>query len=181
VAAEKRAKYSERGMTLRIRDLIGVDPEELKGAQLSGAIPLPDVLLNRWIARKLDNAGSRVSSVTLESRDGNAVSAHVRLRSSFVPPITVDATVERQPEFPESPALVLRWAPRLGALSAFAAQAVDSFAKLPTWVRLRQQMAIVDVAELIRSLGYGELLPYIKSVRVLTTAGRIVVEFSVAA
>ena len=167
-------------MTLRIRDLIGVDLEELKGAQLSGAIPFPDVLLNRWIAGKLDNAGARVSSVTLESRDGNAISAHVRLRSSFVPTVTVDATVERQPEFPESPALVLRWAPRLGPLSAFAAQAVDSFAKLPTWVRLDPETVTIDAAELIRSLGYGELLPYIKSLRVLTRAGRIVLEFSAA-
>jgi hypothetical protein len=167
-------------MTLRIREMIGVDPEELKGAQVSGAIPFPDVLLNRWIAMKLD-ARSRVAAVILESHDGNTVSAHVRMRSSFVPTVTVDATVEKQPEFPESPALVLRWAPRLGPLSAFVAQAVDSFARLPPWIRMQPGLATVDVAELIRSLGYGELLPYIKSLRVLPAAGRIVLEFSVAA
>src|SRR4030095_13070230 len=168
-------------MTLRIHDLIGVDLEEFKGAQLSGAIPFSDILLNRVIARKLDNAGSRVSSVTLESRDGNALSAHVRLRSSFIPPVTVDVTVERQPEFPESPVLVWRWTPRLGPLSAFATQAVDAFARLPRWVRVEKEIARVDCAELIRSLGYEELLPNIKSLRVLTTAGRVVLEFSVAA
>jgi hypothetical protein len=92
----------------------------------------------------------------------------------------VDATVERQPEFPESPVLVLRWSPRLGPLSAFATQAVDAFAKLPPWIRVEKEIARVDCAELIRSLSYGELLPHIKSVRVLTTAGRVVLEFSVA-
>ncbi|HEX5110701.1 MAG TPA: hypothetical protein VFV95_19760 [Vicinamibacterales bacterium] len=167
-------------MTQRIRELIGVDPAELKGAEVSGAVPFPDALLNRWIAMKLD-ARSRVAAVTIESHDGNRISAHVRMRSSFVPTVTVDATVEKQPEFPQSPALVLRWAPRLGPLSALVAQAVDSFARLPPWIRLQPGLATVDVAELIRSLGYGEVLPYIRSLRVRTTPGRVVLEFLLAA
>ena len=80
-------------------------------------------------------------------------------------------------ELPAPPAMHER--PDL-PLSAFAAQAVDSFAKLPTWVRLDPETVTIDAAELIRSLGYGELLPYIKSLRVLTRAGRIVLEFSAA-
>jgi hypothetical protein len=163
-----------------LRELLGFDPKELSGAHVAGAIPLKAGLLNALIAERLSTSSSAVASVAIEPAERETFVAHVRLRASIVPPLRITLRIEQQPSFPDSPVLVMRWSMgAIGALARFATPALAKFDVLPPGVRVDGDLIGVDVAELLRSRGAGELLQYIAMVRVRTEAGRAIVEFEV--
>jgi hypothetical protein len=75
--------------------------------------------------------------------------------------------------------LGLRWTiPGMGALAAFAAPALSYFKKLPPGIRVEGDRLIVDLGELLRSRGLGEMADYITRVHVATREGALLVEFA---
>jgi hypothetical protein len=163
-----------------LRELLGFDPKELAGARVAGEIPLTAALLNTLIAARLSASPNAIAAVVIEPRDGESLTATVRLRAALVPPIKVTLRIEQQPVFPDSPVLVMRWSMAgIGALARLAAPAFAMLDVLPPGVRVDGDLVGVDVAEVLRRRGAGELLQYLSTLRVRTEAGRAIVEFEV--
>ena len=160
-----------------IRDRLGFDLREMAGAKLSGDIPLKEQLVNRLIGERL---GPNVpfSSVRVEPLEGDAAAIHLVPRARFIPPVRVLARIERQPEFPGDPRLLLRWSlPAAGPLAALAAPLIAHFNALPPGISIDADRVAIDVAELMRSRGLDDLIGMIRRLAVHTRPGGFVAQF----
>jgi hypothetical protein len=165
----------------QLREATGIELSELEGATASGEIPLSDGLLNRLIAAQLAAKHTPIASVHLESRPGNAFSVRIRPRSEWLPAVTIEAAIAGQPRLPEAPVLSLRWSlTGLGFLARLAGPALARADALPPGIRLDGDRADIDLAELLRAQGHDDVLPLVRTLEVMTDAGRVVVRFDVA-
>jgi hypothetical protein len=162
-----------------LHDSIGVELEDIAGTTVSGEVPLSAATINRMIAARLETTPVRSATVLLH--DGNRFTAHVKLRAPLVPALKIQVRIEQQPDLPARPTLGLRWTiPGLGLLAAFAGPALTLFGKsLPAGIRTRADWVGVDVFELLRARGFGDMLPFLAGLRLTTSEGRALVEFKV--
>ena len=161
-----------------LQDLLGFELRDIAGARLLGEIPVSEALINRLIAQRLAAKELPVTSLAIEAHDGGTLTAHVRLRSAFVPPLKVLLRIEQQPELPQSPVLVLRWTlGKLGALARMATPVLAGLNVLPPGIRVDGDLLGVDIGALLESRGYGEVLPHVAKLRVSTEPGRVVLWF----
>ena len=68
-----------------LQDLLGFELRDIAGARLLGEIPVSEALINRLIAQRLAAKELPVTSLAIEAHDGGTLTAHVRLRTAFVP------------------------------------------------------------------------------------------------
>ncbi len=163
----------------QVRRVLGIELQEISGSIFAGEIPLSNALVNRFIAERLAATQSPVAAVRVEAHDGNRLDIVLSMRGSIMPDVRIAALIEQQPEFPRPGVLGLRWTvPGMGALTHFAAPALAFFKKLPQGVRVDGDRVAVDLVELLRSRGFGELLDYITRVQVTTREGKFLVEFA---
>jgi hypothetical protein len=160
-----------------IRERLGTDISTFAGAATSGELPLPDAFVNRLIAERL--AGhAQIAALQVEAQEGDTVAVQVVPRARLLPPVRILARVERQPEFPQHPLLILRWTmPTAGPLAMFAAPVLAYFKALPPGIRMTGDRLVVDVAELLRARGFDEVLGYIRGLAVHTRPGGFLVRF----
>jgi hypothetical protein len=86
------------------------------------------------------------------------------------------ARIEDQPE-PQRPVLGVRWSmPGLGPLGLLAGAALSWLKALPRGLRAEDDRILVDVAELLRAQGLGDLLPVVSKVQVHTRRGAFVLK-----
>jgi hypothetical protein len=164
-----------------IGEIIGVRLRDLPGARLAGSFPFSDALVNSLFAEHLP-AGSPIASIVIEFHEGNLLTAHLRLRVPFVPPLTVQARIERQPDPARAVPLVLRWKIReLGRATSLAGVVLRRFAKLPPWICMESDTVAVDIGGFIAARGYAEVVPYVSGLFVSTEEGQLVVEFALRA
>ena len=167
-------------MMNRLWTLLGVDPKELSGTTVDADIPLTPALINRKIAEYVARTDGKVSAVVVEPRPGNALIAHVRLKSALVPPLPVHLEIAGQPEWPASPVLVLRWSlpGGMGVLARAASPLLASFKTLPPGVRVDGDLIGIDIAEVLRSRGAGWLVPLVRGLRLHTSDAGITLKVS---
>jgi hypothetical protein len=148
---------------------------DLAGTQVSARVPIAAALLNRIVADAL-RGNTAVRRVEVQPLDGDRFNVVVAVKWTLVPPITIGVAVERQPELPASPVLVLRWS--LGAgLGAIASQFAGSFnQRLPPGVRLDGEHVLIDVSVLAANTPGAQVLPYLTALRLHTVEGRAVLE-----
>ena len=145
----------------------------LAGAHASFTIPISDRLLSRIIADRLPRS-SPVSELQLHAEDGNQMVVSVKLgRLAFLPPVRIRLTIERQPDLPASPILVLRMV--LEGVAALAGPALRFLEGLPPGVRLEQDRLHVDLATLLRHYGAEAALSFVTALELTTAAGRVIV------
>lgn len=163
----------------RVRGLLGVGVDEIPGARVAGEIPIPDAVINRVVAQALARSDAPVTRVHIETGDADRLLAYVTIRGpKLIPELKVLIEIERQPELPQSPVLVLRWSlPGMGPLAMFAAPFVSNLKNLPPGIRLDGERAVVDLGEMLRSRGMGDLLSLLARLNVNTQAGRVMVRF----
>jgi hypothetical protein len=160
----------------RLRALAGSDLSELAGATAAADIPLTNTLVNRVFAERLSRSQGPVSSVEVEALDEDTFSARVSLRTKMIPTLTIVGRIEDQPELPLRPVLAIRWSmPRVGPLGLFAGPALGFLKVLPPGLRADDDRILVDVEELVRSQGLGDLLPLVTKLQVHTRRGAFVV------
>jgi hypothetical protein len=160
---------------------LGIELEEIPGARLFGELPVPAAIVNRAIAAKLAGSKVPVSEVRVDPLDQQLIDIHVTPSSRLVPAIRVQARIERQPELPGSAQLVLRWSiPAAGPLARLASPFIANLKSLPPGVRIEGDLVIVDLHEVLAAQGHGELLEYVKALRVDTRPGAFVVRFDAA-
>jgi hypothetical protein len=160
----------------RLRELLGVGLNEVPGAIVTAEVPVPDAVINRFITEALARSQTPVAAVRIETGDDDRFTAHVTVRGPrLIPELKLLAEIEQQPT-PQSPMLVLRWALRgMGPLAMMAAPFLANLKGLPPGVRIDGERVIVNVAEVLRSRGLGELLPLITRLELGTRAGRAIV------
>jgi hypothetical protein len=95
----------------------------------------------------------------------------ITLTWPFVPSLTVTVAVERQPQFPGSPVLVLRWS-FLGAMGAIVSRLIASLGRLPAGVRLDGNLLMLDIP----TLAGPELAAMLSSLEIHTVEDRAVLD-----
>jgi hypothetical protein len=165
----------------RLRSLAGESFQELAGASVAGELPLTNAVVNRLIAGRLAASSGPVAGVRLDALDDDAFSALVSLRSKIIPDIRIVGRIEEQPQLPQRPILGIRWSMSgIGRFSMFAGPALTFLNALPRGLRAEDDRILVDVAELLRSQGLGDLLPYLRKLMVHTRRGAFVVKAELA-
>ncbi len=166
----------------RLRNIAGNNLEELAGASITAELPLTNAVVNRLIAQRLDAASGPVSAVQVDALDDDTFSAQLSLRLKMIPTIRIVGRIEEQPELPQRPLLGIRWSmPGMGPLSMFAAPALAFLKALPRGLRAEDDRIVVDVAELLRSQGLADLLPYPRKARVRTRRGAFILHLELRA
>jgi hypothetical protein len=165
------------GINDTIRDRLGVDLGTFAGAHLTGEVPLSDDFVNRLIADRLANH-AQIAAVRVRAQEGDSIDAQVVPRSRLMPPLRVVARVERQPEFPDNPLLILRWSmPAAGPLAMFAAPLLSYFKAMPPGIRMDGDRIGIDLREMLRSRGFGDVLGLIRRLEIHTRPGGFVAQF----
>jgi hypothetical protein len=161
----------------RLRDLAGSNLQELSGASIAAEIPLTNAVVNRLIAGRFAAASGPVSTVQVDALDDDTFSAEVSLKSKLIPTLRIVARIEEQPE-PQRPVLGVRWSmPGLGPLAMLAGPALTFLKTLPRGIRAEDDRILVDVAEVLRAQGLGDLLPVVSKLQVHTRRGAFVLKF----
>ena len=80
--------------------------------------------------------------------------------------------IDRQPDLPSSPVLVLRL--ETSGLSALAGVALRFLNAFPPGVRMEADRIFVDIAKLLDARGLGRYLAYVNELRVNTVDGAVV-------
>lgn len=164
----------------QVRALLGVGLDELRGARAAGEIPVPTAVVNRLIASRLAVSSAPVKAVHVEPRPGNVVDVQVTPSARFVPTVTIEARIERQPEFPASPVFVLRWRiPAAGPLARLAAPFIGNLKSLPPGVRIDGDIVVIDLRDILGAQGQLQALEYVRTLRVDTRPGGFLVSFEV--
>jgi hypothetical protein len=148
---------------------------DVAGSRASVVLPVSRALLNRVVAQALQGTNAPVSSVDIRPHDGDRFDAVVTLTSRFAPALPIVFAIERQPQFPDDPVLVLRWS-FLGGLGAFASRFLGSLGRLPPGLRLQGDRLFVDVRTLAANGPAAEALPFVTRLELHTTEGRAVLD-----
>ena len=136
--------------------------------------------MNQLVAQALEGTTTPVRQVDVQPREGDRLDAMVRVSLPFVPPLKVAIVIDRQPEFPESPVLVLRWS-LLGGLGAVASRLLGSGDRLPPGVRLDGDRLELDIPVLAARSPVAPMLSWVKTLELHTAVDQLllVVELEV--
>jgi hypothetical protein len=113
--------------------------------------------------------------VEIRPHAGDCFDVLISVTWPFVPTIKVGFVIERQPQFPSSPVLVLRWS-LLGAVGALASRFIASLDRLPAGVRLDGDRLLVDISQLAARASAASWLPYVRSLELHTVDDRFVID-----
>ena len=147
----------------------------LAGSTFSGTIRIADALLNSCIAAALPPDGM-VRGVTVTSREGDRIDARVSLaRPSFLPALTVQLAIDRQPVLPADPVLVLRVAGGAGFLLKLTSSFVRRAATLPPGIAIDGDCVRVDIRATLQERGQAQFLDFAETIVVTTEPSCVVV------
>jgi len=146
---------------------------------LAGEIPLSDALVNRVLAERLANH-AQVTAVRVQAQQNDTVAIQVMPRARLMPALNITARIERQPEFPQHPMLLLRWSmPAAGPLALFAAPVLAYFKAMPPGIRMDGDRIAVDLRELLHSRGLDDIIAVTRKLEIHTKPGGFAVNFEV--
>ena len=147
----------------------------LAGSELGGTIRMSDQLLNQLIAASLP-ASAIIRSLTVHSREGNWLDATLTLsRPPFMPPLHMELTIDRQPDLPGTPVLVLKLAGGAGAVLRLAGSVLTRAVTLPPGIRVEADRIFIDIRALLHQHGQAKLLDYVQQLCVATEESGIAV------
>jgi hypothetical protein len=147
---------------------------DLSGSEAYTVIRIGDGLLNEAVAAFAASAPA-VRTVTIHARGGNLIDVQLKLaKPAFLPAISLTLEIERQPQLPQHPEIVLRVV-GLGGLMRLAGPSIRSSGALPPGLRLEGERLYVDVRHLLQTQGRADLLDFAEQLQVVTENGRLVV------
>lgn len=151
---------------------------DLAGSEGQGAIRLSERLLNAIITEQVSGSAS-IRELHVSPRAGDRLGVRLKLaKPSFLPPITLEVIIDKQPSLPDDPVLALTLS-GLGGLLRFAGPAAGFLNALPPGVRMEGERVFVDIRAVLAPHGLTTLLDDVQEVRVTTEEGRLVVSFNV--
>ena len=140
---------------------------------MTASVPVAERLVNEIVAATMPR-NLPVREVSVRPEGGNRISVRLTPKASLLPQLTIKLDIERQPELPASPVLVLRMATMPGLLG-LAGAAFPIASMLPPGVRLQGERIFVDLRAMAAQQGVADLLDYAREVRVTTEPGRFLV------
>jgi hypothetical protein len=145
----------------------------LAGSEVHATIRVSSALLNEAISANLASV-TAVRDLAVQPRGGNRFDVRVKLaKPAFLPTMNVALVIERQPQLPSDPVLVMKLTGAAGMIG-LAAPAITSFGVLPPGIRLDGDRILVDMRVLLQRYGQAALLDYAERVQVTTEEGRVV-------
>jgi hypothetical protein len=126
------------------------------------------------VTAALGETSSHVRDVDIRPHAGDSFDVLIAVSWPFVPPIKVSFAIERQPQFPASPVLVLQWS--LLGVSGLGSRFVASLDRLPAGVRLDGDRLLLDIPRLAETASAASWLPYVKSLELHTVDDRFVLD-----
>jgi hypothetical protein len=148
----------------------------LAGSEGHAVIRVSDQLINQAIAVLLPPEAA-VRGATVHAHEGNWFEVQLSLaKPAFLPPISFELAIERQPQLPANPSLVLRISGGAGALARLAAPLLARLQdRLPYGIRLEHERVFVDLRSLLRHHDRAALLDYATELNVATEEAGIAV------
>ena len=148
---------------------------DLAGTRVSARVPVSRALVNQFVARAIQarQPPLPVKQIDLRPTDGDRIDALVTVTLPFVPPLKVGVFVERQPIFPSSPVLVLRWT-LLGGLGLVISKIVGPHQKLPPGIRLDGDRILIDIPQAAAATPAAQFIGYLRGLEVHTEGDRLV-------
>ena len=160
-----------------LRQVFGERLEALAGSVVAGEVPITAQIVNRLIASALAKSDAPITGAEVVVLEHDAFTVHVKPRAPL-PTVRVDVVIDRQPELPAQPMVGMRWALRgLGPLAMLATPFLSSLKRLPAGVRLDGDRIWVNVEELLRQRGLGDIVPLLTRARVTTSEQRFMIAF----
>ena len=154
-----------------LQQLLATGFGDIAGARLFATVPIAESLLNQVI-RDTMPSNLPVRDVSVRPEDGNVLSVRLTPRAMLIPAITLKLNIERQPQIPTSPVLVLRLATMPGILG-LAGAALPLERMLPPGVRMQGEVIMVDLEAMARQHGFEQYFPHLRQLRVTTDRGRV--------
>lgn len=149
----------------------------LAGSEGHASIRVSERMLNTALADALRGSGA-IRELHVSPRAGNRLGVRlVAAKPSFLPPISFEVIIDKQPSLPDDPVLGLTLS-GIGGLLRFAGPAAGFFTALPPGVRMEGERVFVDVRAALAPHGLTSVLNYITEVAVGTEEGRLVVVFA---
>ena len=146
--------------------------EDLHGAEASVTLPVSERLLNEVIAETLSRSAP-VRELHVKPQAGDRFAVRARIGSSpLLPAFNLTLAIDRQPDLPASPVLVLRL--ETSGLLSLAGPALRFLNALPPGIRVESDRVYVDLTTLLASRDLVSYLAYIHELRVNTVDGVVV-------
>jgi hypothetical protein len=151
--------------------------EDLRGAEASATVPVSERLLNE-IIRDVLPLSVPIRDLHVRPQAGDRFAVRARIGSSaLLPAITLSVLIDRQPDLPSSPILVLKL--EMGRLLSLAGPALRFLDALPPGIHVERDRLHVDLARLLAARGLSSYLQYVEQLRVNTVDGAVVLSFRV--
>jgi hypothetical protein len=150
---------------------------DLAGSEGHGVIRLSERVLNATIAEQVRGSTS-IRELHVTPRAGNTLGIRIIVaKPAFLPPISLEVAIDKQPSLPDDPVLGLTLS-GMGGLMRFAGPVAGFLKALPPGVRMDGDRVLVDLRAALAPHGLTRVLDYVRDVAVATEDGRVVVAFS---
>ena len=150
---------------------------DLAGSEGHAVIRLSERILNAIILEQIAGSAS-IRELHVTPRAGNRLGVRVVVtKPSFLPPITLEVLIDKQPSLPDDPVLGLTLS-GMGGLLRFAGPAAGFLKALPPGVTMEGERVFVDLRAALAPHGLTSVLNYVKNVAVGSEEGRLVVAFA---
>lgn len=151
---------------------------DVAGARMMADVPISARLINEIVGAAIP-PNIPVREVAIRPEPHDQFSVRITPRASLLPAVTLRLEIERQPDFPSFPVLVMRMK-TMGGLFGFASAALPIATMLPPGVRLDGERILVDLAALLAQRGLRDGLQYVRRVAVHSEDGRIILHLEAA-
>jgi len=139
---------------------------------VSATVPISERLVNDLVQQSLPPS-LPVRDLHVSPRDGDRFDVRLRVGSSpLLPPLKLALRIDRQPDLPSSPVLVLKI--EMSALMALAGPVLRFLDALPRGIRLDGDHLYVDIATLLAQRGLDRYLEYVRRLELHTSNGTVV-------
>jgi len=151
---------------------------DIRGAQAAITLPISERLLNEVLAEAIPRSVP-LTDLTVTPDAGDRFVVRFRVgSSSLVPRLKIVLAIERQPDLPALPVLVLRL--ETTGLMMVAAPLLRLFNALPAGIIVKDDRIHVDLRALAQSRGLASYLDYVDHLRVNTVSGAVVLTVHVS-
>jgi len=143
----------------------------LAGSEMHATIKISAQLLNEAVSGFLAAKSTPIRSLTVSPHVGNRIDLRVDAAKAFIPTINLTLVVDRQPQLPADPVVVLRLTGG-AAMLRLAAPMISAF--LPPGIRLDGERLLVDLRTVLQPYDPGGILDLAREIEVATLDGAVV-------
>jgi hypothetical protein len=155
-----------------LRQQLGSGFADLRGAEAAITLPVSERLLNDLVAEAVPSSAP-VRDLQIAPEAADRFSVRLRVGSSpLIPRLKIALSIERQPELPTSPVLVLKV--ESAGLMTFAGPMLRLLNALPAGIAVHDDRIHIDLRALADRRGLAPVLDYLTELRVNTVPGAVV-------